>query len=114
MPSCVVAASIAALKFIENNPAIIEKLWINRNKVANRLQQMGYDIMGSETPIIPLKTGSIENTIRISSHLFNLGIYAPAIRPPTVQEPRIRITITAAHTDEDIDRFIEALVKIRV
>ncbi|NWF75994.1 MAG: 8-amino-7-oxononanoate synthase [Nitrospirae bacterium] len=114
LPSCVIAASIAALKFIENNPAIIEKLWINRNKVANRLQQMGYDIMGSETPIIPLKTGSIENTIRISSHLFNLGIYAPAIRPPTVQEPRIRITITAAHTDEDIERFIEALVKIRV
>lgn len=114
LPSCVVAASIAALKFIENNPAIIEKLWTNRNKVADRVQKMGYDIMGSETPIIPLKTGSVENTIRIASHLFNLGIYAPAIRPPTVQEPRIRITITAAHTDEDIERLIEALAKIRV
>ena len=59
--------------------------------------------MGSETPIIPLKTGTVEDTLRISRHLYEKGIFAPAIRPPTVMEPRIRITVTAAHTDEDIE-----------
>jgi 7-keto-8-aminopelargonate synthetase-like enzyme len=68
--------------------------------------------MGSETPIIPIKTGTLENTLRVSRHLYNKSIYAPAIRPPTVKEPRIRITITAVHTDEDIERLIEALREV--
>ncbi len=68
--------------------------------------------MGSETAIIPVRTGSLENTLRISNHLYEKGIYVPAIRPPTVKEPRIRITITAAHTNEDIERLIEALRKV--
>ncbi len=113
LPTCVIAASIAALNIIENNPDVIKKLWHNRNKVANGIQRIGYDIMGTETPIIPIRTGSLENTTRISTYLFDLGIYAPAIRPPTVQEPRIRITITAAHTEEDIERLIDALKKAR-
>jgi len=109
LPSCLIAASIAALELIENNSELIKKLWENRNKLATAIQKAGYDIMGSVTPIIPVKTGSIENTLRISKHLFGKGIFAPAIRPPTVKESRIRITVTAAHTDEDIERLIEAL-----
>ncbi len=67
--------------------------------------------MCSQTPIIPIKPGSVEDVLRISENLFRQGIYAPAIRPPTVKEPRIRITVTAGHTDEDIERLIEALRK---
>jgi 8-amino-7-oxononanoate synthase len=109
LPSCVVAASIAALEIIENDTALIMKLWANRKKLAEGIKKTGYDIMGSETPIIPVRTGSIENTLRISTHLFEKGIFAPAIRPPTVKEPRIRINVTAAHTNEDIERLIDAL-----
>jgi 7-keto-8-aminopelargonate synthetase-like enzyme len=50
--------------------------------------------------------------LRVSRHLYERGIYAPAIRPPTVKEPRIRITLTAAHLREDIARLIEALKEI--
>jgi 8-amino-7-oxononanoate synthase len=109
LPSCVIAASMVALELIENTPTMIRTLWINREKLAAGLIKIGYDIMGSETPIIPVRTGSIENTLRLSSYLFEKGIFAPAIRPPTVKEARIRITVTAAHTDEDIERLIEAL-----
>ncbi|MBS1114224.1 MAG: bioF, partial [Nitrospirae bacterium] len=109
LPACVIAASIAALKLIENNPRIIDQLWTNRDKAAQGILAAGYDIMGSESPIIPIRTGSVENTLRIAKHLFEQGILAPAIRPPTVKEPRIRITVTAAHTDQDIVRLIEAL-----
>jgi 8-amino-7-oxononanoate synthase len=112
LPSCIVAGSIAALELIEKDSELIKRLWANREKVALLLKDIGYNIMGSETPIIPLKTGTVEDTLRISGHLFEKGIFAPAIRPPTVMEPRIRITVTAAHTDEDIKRLIEALRKV--
>jgi 8-amino-7-oxononanoate synthase len=109
LPSCVAAASIAALELIANDTDIINRLWENRDKVVRGIQAAGYDIMGSETPIIPIRTGSLQNTLRIAQHLQEQGIFAPAIRPPSVKEPRIRITVTSAHTDEDIEKLIEAL-----
>jgi 8-amino-7-oxononanoate synthase len=112
LPSCVIAASIAALELIKNDSELIKKLWENRDRAASDIKDSGYDIMGSETPIIPLKTGNVEDTLRISRHLYEKGLFAPAIRPPTVIEPRIRITVTASHTDEDIEKLIEALKKV--
>jgi 8-amino-7-oxononanoate synthase len=109
LPSCVIAASIAALELIKKDSELIKRLWLNRNKVADGIKDIGYNIAESETPIIPLKTGTVENTLRISRYLYKKGIFAPAIRPPTVIEPRIRITVTAAHTDEDIERLIMTL-----
>jgi 8-amino-7-oxononanoate synthase len=112
LPSCIIAASIAALELVEREPHVIDRLWKNRDAAAQGIQAAGYDSMESETPIIPIRTGSLENTLRIAQHLFDQGIVAPAIRPPSVKEPRIRITVTAAHTDEDIERLIEALKKL--
>lgn len=112
LPSCIIAASIAALELIEKDSELIKRLWLNRTNVAECIKDIGYDIMGSETPIIPVKTGTVEDTLRISRHLFERGIFAPAIRPPTVTEPRIRIAVTAAHTDEDIGRLVEVLKKV--
>jgi 8-amino-7-oxononanoate synthase len=109
LPPCVIAASIAALELVENDSALIRKLWTNREKLAGSLRGIGYDIMGSETPIIPIRTGTVENTLRLSGYLLEKGIFAPAIRPPTVKESRIRINITAVHTDEDIEKLTDAL-----
>ncbi len=112
LPPCIIAASMAALELIERDPELIKRLWSNRDKVAHGIKNIGYDIMGSETPIIPVRTGTVENTLRVSGHLYEKGIYAPTIRPPTVKEPRIRITVTAAHTQEDIERLINALKEV--
>ncbi len=109
LPSCIASASIAALKLIENDDRPVKKLWANRDKLISGIKDRGYDIMGSETPIIPVMTGDIDSTLRISDYLFSNGIYAPAIRPPTVTAPRIRITVTAAHSDEDIEGLLDAL-----
>jgi 8-amino-7-oxononanoate synthase len=111
LPPCIVAGSIAALELVERDSGPLLNLRSNREKLANSLSALGFEIMGSETPIIPIKTGTIKDTLVISRRLFEKGIYAPAIRPPTVKTPRIRITVTAAHTDEDIERLIEALKK---
>jgi len=50
--------------------------------------------------------------MRASNILNNSGIYAPVIKPPTVRTPRIRISISAGHTDEDIERLNKALINL--
>lgn len=114
LPSCAAAASIAALEVIEREPEVINKLWSNRERAVQGITELGYDIMGSETPIIPVRAETVEEALQISQHLMENSVFAPAIRPPTVKEPRIRITVTAAHTAKDIERLIKALDSITV
>ena len=65
-----------------------------------------------ETPIIPIKTATLDDAVTISLNLFHYGIYVPSIRPPTVKEPRVRITVTAAHADQDIEKLITTLKEV--
>ncbi|MBF0329119.1 MAG: 8-amino-7-oxononanoate synthase [Nitrospirae bacterium] len=109
LPASVAAASLAAIKLIRMDKRLIEKLWTNRARLFDGLQKLGFDTMKSETPIIPLNTGSIENSLSLAQHLSDKGIYAPAIRPPTVHTPRIRLSVSASHNDEDIERLLSIL-----
>ncbi|MBI5214082.1 MAG: 8-amino-7-oxononanoate synthase [Nitrospirae bacterium] len=122
LPACVIAASIEALKILEREPALTEKLRQNRERLLKGIRDLGFDTLNSETPIIPIippypplaKGGrgglsDVETTIKFSEHLMKNHIYAPAIRPPTVKLPRIRLAVTAAHTEEDIDKLLKVL-----
>jgi 8-amino-7-oxononanoate synthase len=109
LPACALAASLAALETIENNPELIRRLWANTKKAIASLEELGLNKTDTETPIIPIKAANVEDVSRIAAYLFQNGIFAPSIRPPTVKEPRIRITITAAHTEQDIEKLITIL-----
>lgn len=109
IPSCAVAASLKALELIEQRPEMIRKLWSNRTVLVDALRKIGFDVGMSETPIIPLKMTSVADALNLSHSLYEKGIYAPAIRPPTVKEPIVRIIVTAAHSEEDISLLIKAL-----
>jgi 8-amino-7-oxononanoate synthase len=113
IPASVVAASLKAIEILEERPGLVYSLWDNRNTVVKALTEMGYDVGGSETPIIPLKTGNIEGALNLSRLLYEKGIYAPAIRPPTVREPRVRITVTASHMKEDMGALVDSLEEAR-
>ncbi len=67
------------------------------------------------SPIIPFVVGSEEKALHLAKVLWEAGIYAPAIRPPTVPKgtSRIRFSVTSDHTEQDIDRVIEILNKWR-
>ncbi|MBY0579569.1 MAG: 8-amino-7-oxononanoate synthase [Burkholderiales bacterium] len=69
----------------------------------------GHVLQPSDTPIQPLVVGENEACLRLSSSLQALGILVPAIRPPTVPKARLRISLSAAHTFDDLDRLIVAL-----
>ncbi len=109
IPACAVAASVKALELIEGSPELLQKLWKNRRMLMDALREAGFDTGQSETPIIPLKMKTVVETLNLSRFLREKGIYAPAIRPPTVREPRVRLTVTAGHSREDIVALVKAL-----
>lgn len=106
LPPAVIAAASAAVEMIRKDPRLVQKLWSNREYLIKALYAVGYDNILSETPIIPIKTTSFDEAFRISQFLFDHGVYAPAIRPPTVTVPRIRVVVTAAHEEKHLQRLV--------
>ncbi|MHB8882479.1 MAG: 8-amino-7-oxononanoate synthase [Thermodesulfovibrionales bacterium] len=113
LPAPVIGASRMALQIVRKDRKRREKLQANRVMLTDGLRRIGLDSMGSETPILPVRTAGIEAALRLSGELFRHGIYAPAIRPPTVAEPRIRITVSAGHTEEQLEKLVEILQRIQ-
>jgi 8-amino-7-oxononanoate synthase len=71
----------------------------------------GFELMDSRTPIQPLVVGASERALAIAARLESDGFYVPAIRPPTVPDgkARMRITLTALHSERDVERLLAAL-----
>lgn len=113
LPACVVSASLAALTILKKDMNPFRRLWSNRDLLVRGLQAMGYSTMESETPIIPVRVGDIKETNRLAEFLLQKGVYAPAIRPPSVREARIRLTVSAAHTEDQIGMLIDLMKKCR-
>jgi len=111
LPSCVIAGAAVGLRLVERNSLLMGRLWSNRERLFEGLKGIGYHDMVSETPILTIRTSTITGVVRLSRYLYEKGIYVPAIRPPTVSEPRLRMTVTAAHTEEHIDVLLTALRK---
>jgi 8-amino-7-oxononanoate synthase len=109
LPAHVVAASLAAIRIIKRDQGLLRRLWTNRELLAQGLRETGLDIAESETPILPVRMQDVSEALRLSGFLYERGIYAPAVRPPSVREPRIRITASAAHTKKDIAALVSAL-----
>lgn len=113
LPACVISASLAAVDLLKRDTKPLKMLWSNREMLAAELGAIGYDTMGSETPIIPVRIGNTAATIAMAEFLLQNGIYAPAIRPPSVPEPRIRLTVSAAHTEDQIGLLVDLMKKFR-
>ena len=114
LPSPVVAAAAAGLHIVERNPALVGKLWSNRERLYEGLKRLGHNDRVSMSPILTLRADKISNVLGLSNYLYEKGIYVPAIRPPTVISPRLRITVTAAHTERQIDRLLRELKKANI
>jgi 8-amino-7-oxononanoate synthase len=113
LPSCVVAASAAAIKIVEGDKSLNDKLWKNQRRAVEGIRNAGFDVVSGETPIIAVVVGDVSKTLAFSGGMKQKKVFAPAIRPPTVKTPRIRITVSAAHSDEDIETLISAFSEIR-
>jgi len=115
LPPAIVAGSIKAIEIIEKDTGLRQRLWSNVRKFCDALIEMGFDIMDTKTQIIPVCIGEADLTMKASEALLNNNIFAPGIRPPTVPKAkcRIRTSLMATHTEEHIDRAIEAFRSIK-
>jgi len=104
------AAVTAALRVMQREPERRARLWANRERLFSGLMQMGFRLSRSVSPIMPILVGNAETAISFAEHLFTEGVYAPAIRPPTVPDntSRIRVTVTSEHTSNHIDHALTA------
>ena len=77
------------------------------------LSQAGFDILGSETQIVPVLVGENARTLRLAALLREEGLMAEALRPPTVPpgRSRVRFSLSAAHTAEDLAEARKAILK---
>lgn len=104
------AASIAALRILQHEPERRARLWDNRNYFYDGLKQLGFRVTDSQSPILPILIGDAQRALAMGRRLLELGVYAPAIRPPTVPRgtSRIRTTVTSEHTRDQLDRALAA------
>jgi len=109
-PMCVAAAQ-AALSILQENTAPRARVQKLSSQLRDGLRRLGFDILGSESQIVPVLLGEAEEALRCANRLLEAGIFAPAIRPPTVHAHhcRIRFSITADHIEEDIDHLLKML-----
>jgi 7-keto-8-aminopelargonate synthetase-like enzyme len=110
LPPAVCAASVAGLTLIQEDVSLIDTLWKNITYLKSRLSKF-VNTLAVESPIVPLIVGSAEDAVNLSTKLYQNGILIPAIRPPTVPPgtSRLRISLMATHSTDDINRLIDIL-----
>ncbi len=114
LPPSVAAASLKGLEIIENEPARRKKLWDHTHFILKGLKDLGFDTLHTQTPIIPILVKDSHKSVRFSEKLFAAGLLVSAIRPPTVpaHTARLRVTLMATHTQEDLDILLSLFKKI--
>ena len=105
-----IGASLGALEVLSEEPSVYQNLRSNTEYMHKALQSLGIPST-DDTPIFPIIIGSNEDTLKASHLCEQEGIILSGIRPPTVpiNTGRLRLTVTAAHTEEELQRVIQVL-----
>jgi glycine C-acetyltransferase len=111
LPPAVLAMAIAAIGLVKKEPERRQALWNNCSRLRDGLKGLGYSLGSGQSQILPLIVGDATNCMKLSEQLLQEGVFAQGIRPPTVPEgtSRLRITVMATHTGEQIDFALKAL-----
>jgi glycine C-acetyltransferase len=113
-PPAVAAACREAIKVMQDEPQLLERLWANTRRFKAELARLGFDTGRSETPITPVMMGDPDTAGRFSQRLIEEGVFAQPVVFPTValDKARIRTIVTAAHGDDQLDRALEAFALV--
>ncbi len=113
-PPAVVAACREAIRVMDDEPELIERLWANTRRFKAELTRLGFDTGASETPITPVMMGDPATAGQFSERLLAEGVFAQPVVYPTVamDKARLRTIVTAAHADDQLDRALEAFAVV--
>ena len=110
------AAALEALHIIQQEPERIEALWKVTRYALHRFREEGFEIGETESPIIPLYVRDVEKTFLVTALAFNAGVFINPVIPPACapQDTLVRFALMATHTEEQVERGVQALKKIFV
>jgi 7-keto-8-aminopelargonate synthetase-like enzyme len=114
LPPANTAGVLAALEVLQEEPERREQLWANTRRLATGFRDLGFDIGPTETPIIPVLIGPLEKTLLFWRKLFDAGVFTNPVTAPAVPitECRLRTSLMATHTFDQIDQSLEAFGRI--
>ncbi|MBA2627903.1 MAG: aminotransferase class I/II-fold pyridoxal phosphate-dependent enzyme [Gemmatimonadales bacterium] len=114
LPPANTAGVLAALEVLQNEPERREQLWANTRRLHEGFRSYGFEIGPTETPIVPVLIGTMENTFIMWRRLFDAGVFTNPVMPPAVPQSqcRLRTSVMATHTFDQIDFCLETFAKI--
>jgi 8-amino-7-oxononanoate synthase len=114
LPPANTAGVLAALEVLQREPQRRDRLWANTRRLQDGFRSLGFDIGPTETPIVPVLIGPMEKTFLMWRKLFDAGVFTNPVAPPAVapSQCRLRTSLMATHTFEQIDYALEAFARI--
>lgn len=114
MPPAVAAATLKSLALLQSENWRREKLNALIAQFRKGCEQLGLQLMDSDTPIQPILIGESDKAVAMSQALEKQGIFISAIRPPTVPQggARLRVTFSAAHTEAQVEQLLSGLAEV--
>ncbi len=115
LPPASAAAALEALEVLRREPNRPERVRSLASRLAGGLSRIGVETNQPIAAIVPIPVGEPESAVELSRRLLGHDILVPAIRPPAVTPgtARLRATVCASHTDDEVDRLVDALETIR-
>ena len=109
-----IAGVRAAIRVVREHPELREQLWSNVRRLRQGLQERGYVIGETESPIVPILTGDEDKTMALWQRLLQEGLYVNLIVPPGCPKDQcvLRASCSAAHTPEQIARALDILARV--
>lgn len=116
MPPANVATVLKALEILQVETWRVERLAVISEYMRTELRNLGFNVWTSQSPIIPVVIGEMNNCFRFWKDLFDSGVYANAVVPPAVPRGQslIRTSYMASHTDEHLDAILDAFRKVGI
>jgi 8-amino-7-oxononanoate synthase len=104
LPPPAVAGALAGLELLMERPAMVDRLQANAGALRDELAREGFEVAGSTTQIVPLVVGEADLAMRVCETAIEAGVFAQAIRPPTVPPgtSRLRLAVMATHTRDEL------------
>ncbi|PSN17632.1 8-amino-7-oxononanoate synthase [filamentous cyanobacterium CCP5] len=104
------AAALKAVKIIGSEPERRDRLWRNVAYLSEGLRQFeGVRLIPSESPIMCIECDRAAEVVQLGTQLMERGLFVSAVRPPTTPTSRLRITLMATHSFDDIDQLLSGL-----
>ncbi len=108
------AAAMEALHILKSEPERLEALWKVTKYALRRFREEGFEIGDTESPINPLYVHDIDKTFLVTKMAFDAGVFINPVIPPACapQDTLVRFALMASHTEEQVERGVQALTKI--